>query len=68
MAQPTVYELQRAQRILENQRKMEEMGLLAASRSLAESGATTSAALALEAGCEAAPRCKRRRAELVRGS
>ncbi|KAL4448494.1 hypothetical protein ABPG75_005713 [Micractinium tetrahymenae] len=63
MAQPTEYELQREQRIQQNKRKMEEMGLLAASRGLAAAAASSSATVALAAGSEPAPRCKRRRAE-----
>lgn len=66
MAQPTDYELQRAKRIQENKRKMEEMGLLAASRGLAGAAAAGTASVALAAGSEPAPRCKRRRAEPVR--
>lgn len=67
MAQPTDYELQREKRIRENKRKMEEMGLLAASRGLASDLASRTVAHNLAAGSEPAPRCKRRRAEPVRG-
>ncbi|KAL4438181.1 hypothetical protein ABPG77_010542 [Micractinium sp. CCAP 211/92] len=63
MAQPTDYELQREKRIRENKRKMEEMGLLAASRGLASDLASRTVAHNLAAGSEPAPRCKRRRAE-----
>ena len=65
MASPTDLEVQRAQRMAQNRRKMEEMGLVEASRGLAASG-TAAAAVALEAGVERAPRLKRRRVERVR--
>lgn len=63
MAQPTDYELARAQRMAENRRKMEEMGLAEASRGLAEAAA---APLLQPSGEERAPRLKKRRIAEVR--
>lgn len=63
MAQPTDYELARAQRMAENRRKMEEMGLVEASRGLAEAAA---APLLQPSGEERAPRLKKRRIAEVR--
>lgn len=54
------YEAQRQVRIEANRRKMAEMGLLEASRSLS---AAAAAGPALEPGAEAAPRLKRRRVQ-----
>lgn len=63
MAQPTEYELARAQRMAQNRRKMEEMGLVEASRGLV---AAAAAPPPLEGGAERAPRLKKRRAPEVR--
>lgn len=68
MAEPTLYELQRAQRVEQNRRKMQEMGLLAASREFAAAAAAAPQGVALAAGQEAHPRLKRRRAQPVRKS
>ena len=61
MAQPTDYELARAQRMADNRRKMEEMGLVEASRSL-----TAAVPPVVQSGAERAPRLKKRRAPEVR--
>ncbi|KAI7838346.1 hypothetical protein COHA_007914 [Chlorella ohadii] len=60
MTQPTDYELARAQRMAENRRKMEEMGLVEASREL--TAAAAAPPLQVQAGAERAPRLKKRRA------
>ena len=60
------YEAQRQARIEANRRKMAEMGLLEASRSLSAAAAAAAAAPALEHGAEPAPRLKRRRVQQVR--
>lgn len=62
------YEAQRQARIEANRRKMAEMGLLEASRSLSAAATAASAAPALEHGAEPAPRLKRRRVQQVRRS
>lgn len=64
MTQPTDYELARAQRMAENRRKMEEMGLVEASRELTATAAAPPPQM--QAGAERAPRLKKRRAPEVR--
>jgi hypothetical protein len=66
--QPSVsqYELQRAQRIAENKKKMEQMGLLEAAQGLSASGGGPR--VALEAGSELQPRLKKQRVQQQVGS
>lgn len=63
MAASNEYELQRARRIEENQRRMEQLGVADASHRLQAAAPR----VALEAGAVRAPRLKKRRAEPVRG-
>ena len=58
-------ELQRAQRIQENRRKMEQLGLLVASQGFAHGAAAPR--VALEAGAQQAPRTKKRRVQVGSG-
>ena len=68
-AQVTEYELQRAQRIMENRRKMEQLGLLEASRGLAlavgAAGPPGAPLVTLEAGTERQPPRKKRKVQQV---
>lgn len=63
MQGPSRLEVERAQRIAENRRKLEEVGLAEATRRFA--AAAAGPAVQLEAGAEAAPRLKRRRVQQV---
>lgn len=65
MADVTEYELQRQRRVQDNRRKMEELGLMEASRGLMGAAGAV-ARVTLEAGSQQQPR-KKRRVQPVRG-
>lgn len=66
--QPSIsqYEVQRAQRIAENKKKMEQMGLLVAAQGLSASAGAPR--VVMEAGNELQPRLKRQRVQQQVGS